>query len=1038
VQSFDVKQDLSLSVPVMIRDHVQAGSGQPEHRTTVVAFIGAKGIDELLARSGPASVAGDLHDFVTAVQMAAEAHGVCFLGTDIDVSGAKVILTAGAPVRTGTDEESMLLALRDIVATDRAFDVKVGVNRGAVFAGEIGTRSRRTYTVMGDAVNLSARVMSQAGPGEILATQPVLDGSRTLFDVAPVNPFFVKGKKKPITASIIGEPEGARSTIAASELPLIGRDEELHTLLDAWGKAGAGNGQTVEIAAPAGMGKTRLLAEFLERAEVNDLVWAECRLYQASTAYFPFRSLLRKVLGLEDLGRSESAERLILTVERKAPNLVPWVSLIGTAVDVDIPPSDVVRQLDDEFRRIRLEEVVALLLEAVVVTPTLFVIEDSQWMDEASSDLMNKVIAAASSRPWLIVLARRPANTGFVADDEAILSRIELGPLGQQTTRDLIIAATQSNPLRLEQVETLASRGQGNPLFLIELLQALQRSDDVDALPDSVEGLIQARIDTLIPLDRDLLQHLSVLGVGFQSEHAEAVLLQSPSEIVATLNSLGEFLAVDPKGRVQFRHALIHDVAYEGLPFRLRRRLHGQIADSILAEAGGDQDSQSELLSLHFFEAGRWLEAGDFSLKAGAKADVIYANLEAASFYARALTAAKRLGTSSDHEIAAVSEARGEALWRAGLFDESLDAYGVALRASDESVRKSDLMLKRARVRALGGSYSTGLGELTKARRLLASESSKSAQGARARLDSFHAVIRMMQGRSDDALHLAEEALVEAAEAGEQEALARAYTVLDAACLTLGRASQADYLPRALGMYEEMGDLLGVALVTNNMGERAWLEGRLDDAVDLYSKADETNRRAGNDPEAAVARANIGEVLIAQGRVDEAKIILEDASRVLRAHGSDAAVFADIHLARVELETGETEMSIELLSEAVAEATEMGQTEWAHMASIHLADAYARRGDLSEALQLLDEVESQSDEGGDLYGPLLATVRVAVLRDLRRPIEALESALAGLDIARRLIMGREESQLDQIVVDLSRLVGEVPGTSPTNPLPSTT
>ncbi|MCZ6740348.1 MAG: adenylate/guanylate cyclase domain-containing protein, partial [Actinobacteria bacterium] len=199
VQSFDVEQDLSLSVPVMIRDHVQAGSGQPEHRATVVAFIGAKGIDELLARSGPASVAGDLHDFVTAVQMAAEAHGVCFLGTDIDVSGAKVILTAGAPVRTGTDEESMLLALRDIVATDRAFDVRVGVNRGAVFAGEIGTRSRRTYTVMGDAVNLSARVMSQAGPGEILATQPVLDGSRTLFDVAPVKPFFVKGKKKPIT-----------------------------------------------------------------------------------------------------------------------------------------------------------------------------------------------------------------------------------------------------------------------------------------------------------------------------------------------------------------------------------------------------------------------------------------------------------------------------------------------------------------------------------------------------------------------------------------------------------------------------------------------------------------------------------------------------------------------------------------------------------------------------------------------------------------------------------------------------------------------
>jgi pentatricopeptide repeat protein len=108
------------------------------------------------------------------------------------------------------------------------------------------------------------------------------------------------------------------------------------------------------------------------------------------------------------------------------------------------------------------------------------------------------------------------------------------------------------------------------------------------------------------------------------------------------------------------------------------------------------------------------------------------------------------------------------------------------------------------------------------------------------------------------------------------------------------------------------------------------------------------------------------------------------------------------------------------------------------MASIHLADAYARRGDLSEAVQLLDEVESQSDEGGDLYAPLLAMVRAAVLHDLGQPIEALESALAGRDIACRLMMGREESELNQLVVDLSRSVGEAPGASPTDPLPSTT
>jgi len=276
-----------------------------------------------------------------------------------------------------------------------------------------------------------------------------------------------------------------------------------------------------------------------------------------------------------------------------------------------------------------------------------------------------------------------------------------------------------------------------------------------------------------------------------------------------------------------------------------------------------------------------------------------------------------------------------------------------------------------------------------------------------------------MQGRSDDALHLAEKALVEAAEAGEKEALARAYTVLDAACLTLGRVSEADYLPRALGMYEEMGDLLGVALVTNNMGERAWLEGRLDDAVDLYSKADEANRRAGNDPEAAIGRMNIGEVLIAQGRFKEAKVILEDSSRVLRAHNSRAAVEADIHLARVALENGELEASQKALHGAVAEATKTGQSEYALVARIHLAEAYAAEGQLTRALQLLDEAESEIDQGGDLYGPLLAKVRAIALRDIGRKSEALESAIYGLDAARRLRMQHQETQLEVLLVELS-------------------
>ncbi len=134
---------------------------------------------------------------MSTVQAAADEQGVAFLASDVDADGGKLILTAGAPTVTGDDEERMLLALRKIIDTDLPIPIRIGVNRGSVFAGDIGPGYRRTYTVMGDAVNLAARLMAKAGPGQIYATADVLDRSNTLFETTELEPFAVKGKAKP-------------------------------------------------------------------------------------------------------------------------------------------------------------------------------------------------------------------------------------------------------------------------------------------------------------------------------------------------------------------------------------------------------------------------------------------------------------------------------------------------------------------------------------------------------------------------------------------------------------------------------------------------------------------------------------------------------------------------------------------------------------------------------------------------------------------------------------------------------------------------
>ncbi len=160
-----------------------------------------------------------LDSLIRAVQEAVDARAITFLATDIATNGGKVILTAGVPSTTGNDEEEMLLALRRVISGGPALPISVGVTWGRVFAGEVGTPYRRTYTVMGDTVNLAARLMARAPAGEMYASAEVISGSRTTFDLSSLEPFMVKGKKLPINALSVGDPQGSKSQAGSRWAP---------------------------------------------------------------------------------------------------------------------------------------------------------------------------------------------------------------------------------------------------------------------------------------------------------------------------------------------------------------------------------------------------------------------------------------------------------------------------------------------------------------------------------------------------------------------------------------------------------------------------------------------------------------------------------------------------------------------------------------------------------------------------------------------------------------------------------------------------
>ena len=188
---------------------------------------------------------------MTDAAAAAEEHGVTFLGTDVDRDGGKIILAAGVPRAAGQDEDRMLHTVRRIVEAERRLPVRAGVNRGHVFAGEIGPSYRRTYTVMGDTVNLAARLMAAAAPGQILATAGVLDEARMKFETSPLPPFMVKGKARPVHASTVGAPHAMSGDLQSTSLGLFGRDAEIAALHEAAASARAGFGAGRRVAGRA-------------------------------------------------------------------------------------------------------------------------------------------------------------------------------------------------------------------------------------------------------------------------------------------------------------------------------------------------------------------------------------------------------------------------------------------------------------------------------------------------------------------------------------------------------------------------------------------------------------------------------------------------------------------------------------------------------------------------------------------------------------------------------------------------------------------
>jgi len=966
---------------VAVRDHVLAGGGAPEHRPVTVAFVHFDGTDGMLARDGREATATALDELVRHVQVAVDEQGVCFLGSDVDADGGKLILTAGAPTVTGNDEERVLLAVRRIVEGGPAVPVRIGVNRGFVFAGDIGPSYRRTYTVMGDAVNLAARLMAKAEPGEIYATADVLDRSNTTFETRELEPFAVKGKAAPVRAWSVGRAVGSRSSEAVStrRFPLVGRSAEMRTLEEVLAAVRAGQGRLVQLTGEPGIGKTRLMEETRLRARDVMTLHATCEAYTSSTPYVVWRDVLRQALGLGWEDRGEVVLPVLWDrVEAEDPDLLPWIPLIAIPFDVEVAPTLEVEMLAPEFRRSKLHEVVLRFLGGLLSGPARIEVEDAHLMDEASADLLGALVSELEHRPWMVMLTRRGSDDGFVAPEAPQVVRLDLPPLEPAATRKLALEATEQAPIPAHVLGTVVERSAGNPQFLMDIIRSIA-SGEGSHLPDSVEAAAMAQIDRLAPDDRGLVRRASVLGVSFHPRFLEEMLDEDearPDE--ATWDRLSGVFADDGNGYLRFRRAVVRDAAYTGLPFRTRRRLHQIVGARLEREVVEGVEEDPGMLSLHFFLADEHEKAWRYARVAGERAAAVFANVEAARYLGRAVEAGRRLPEVTAGELAAVHEARGDALDLAGEFRRAADAYTVARRlVRDDPVNSARLSLKRSRIEEKLGKYPQALRWVTRGRKLLEGVDGAEAARERAQLGAWYATILQAEGRSSDAVRWAGRAIEEAQAAGEQDALARAYNALDWANLALGRPN-GEHWRAALEIHEAEGDLVGQARVLGNLGYSAFYEGRWNEALEFYGRCREAALQTGNLAYAAQAADNIAEILCERGSFKDAEALLRGSLRVWKA--SEYRYFLGgclEQLGRVASRTGRFEEALALFDEARAAYLHVGAQEDVVLMDAKVAECRVLMGDGKGALELATLALSRGSalEEAGMSTPLLHRVR---------------------------------------------------------------
>lgn len=535
-----------------------AGAGERKQVTVMFADIsGFTAMSERLDAEEVRSIINGCFEELGAVIKRYGGHIDKFIGDEI-------MALFGAPVAHENDPERALRAALDMMVALEGFNgrhvgkfpkplqLHFGINSGLAIAGGIGTRERQDYSVIGDTVNLAARLEDLSEPGEILVGEDTFRFTAPLFEFWPLDPVKVKGKEKPVRVYQLLRAKKAPGRVRGIEglsSPLVGRDGEVATLLEAAEALAGGRGRAIAVVGEVGLGKSRLVAEVRRKSDpggAGAIHWAESSApsYGSHSSYLAARLLLSDLLGVPDEAQAGELEAALQgEIERLLPgqtaDIYPY---LGRLLDLplDEAAGQRVRYLDGDALHQRIIQAAGRLIQAAAERrPLVLVWDDLHWADPSSLALLDGLLPLTEEGPLLLLLLYRPLRQNRVwalhekmaAFSAASRQVIELKPLsaaeGGQLLDNLLGPETLPDKVR----QLILAKAEGNPFYLEEVIRSLidrgmmtmtadggwQAAADISeiSLPDTLQGVIMARVDGLAPGLKRTLQIASVIGRSF-------------------------------------------------------------------------------------------------------------------------------------------------------------------------------------------------------------------------------------------------------------------------------------------------------------------------------------------------------------------------------------------------------------------------------------------------------------------------------------------------------------------------------------------